>query len=113
MVAPRCLGLSSNLSLRSDVLGDFPREGDGYMLTIAQMVGKDGKKYVAVLEAIEFATREISYYTIFEGTYLYQSTETTEQLSKIKHDLSERLIEVYSKILELLLQVKKYLAIVH
>lgn len=75
---------------------------------MAQMAGKDGKKYGAVLEGMEFVAREISYYSIFEGTYLYQSTETTEQLSKITDQLSAGLVEVYSKILELLVQVKKY-----
>jgi hypothetical protein len=81
---------------------------DGCMLTVVQAAGKDSKKHGAVLEGMEFAAREISYYSIFEGTYLSQSTKITDQVSKITDLLSAELIRTYSKILELLVKAKRY-----
>jgi hypothetical protein len=62
---------------------------------------KDSKKFAAVLDGMEFVTREISYYGIFEVLYLRQSFYATQQLS-------DALVRVYSKILEYLSKARHY-----
>jgi hypothetical protein len=71
------------------------------MLILPQIAGLDGKKYGNSLEDIEFVTREISYYAIFEAMYLTRRAEATEELSNA-------LLRVYTKILEYLSKAKHY-----
>ena len=50
---------------------------------------------------MEFVTREISYYGIFEVIYLRQKFAATKQLS-------DALVQVYTKILQFLSGAKRY-----
>jgi hypothetical protein len=45
------------------------------------MAGRDLVKYGAMLVGMEFVTREIRFYTIFEVVYLKRQSDATEQLS--------------------------------
>jgi hypothetical protein len=68
---------------------------------VAQIAVKDSKKFGAVLDGMEFITREISYYGIFEVLYLRGSFIATEQLS-------DALVRVYSNILKYLSKARHY-----
>jgi len=68
---------------------------------VAQIAVKNNKKFAAVLDGMEFVTREISYYGIFEVLYLRRSFIATEQLS-------DALVKVYSNILEYLSKARHY-----
>ena len=62
---------------------------------------KDSKEFAAVLDGMEFVTREISYYGIFEVIYLRRSFHATKQLS-------DALVKVYSNILKYLSKAREY-----
>ena len=50
---------------------------------------------------MEFVTREINFYTVFEVYYLKKSSDATEMLSK-------SLIKTYAKLLSYLARTKEY-----
>lgn len=66
-----------------------------------QIAVKDTKRWGAVLEGMEFVTREISYYGIFEVLYLRRKFDATQQLS-------EALVRAYSTILQYLSNARHY-----
>lgn len=57
--------------------------------------------WASVLDGMEFATREISYYGIFEVIYLRRSFDATAQLS-------DALVRAYTKILQFLCGARRF-----
>lgn len=62
---------------------------------------KDSQNWASVLQGMDFVTREISYYGIFEVIYLRRNFDATE-------DLSDALVRTYTKILQFLSGAKHY-----
>jgi len=71
------------------------------LLTDSQIVGADSDKYASSLEDMEFVTREINYYAIFEALYIQRPSDTKAQLS-------DALKRAYKIILEYLSKAKHY-----
>jgi hypothetical protein len=67
----------------------------------AQIAGKDFEKHGAMLEGLEFVSREIHFYTVFEAHYLNQSSEAADQLV-------DALVETYGILLGHLAKAARY-----
>ncbi|KAN0106705.1 hypothetical protein V8E51_009581 [Hyaloscypha variabilis] len=76
----------------------LPWAGVKFLLSIAV---KDSQKWGSVIAGIEFVTREISYYGIFEVIYLRRNFSATKQLS-------DALVQAYTKILQFLSGARRY-----
>jgi hypothetical protein len=69
--------------------------------TDSQIAGADSEKYASSLEDMEFVTREINYYAIFEALYIQRPSDTKAQIS-------DALKRAYKIILEYLSKAKHY-----
>jgi hypothetical protein len=68
---------------------------------VVQIAVKDSQKWGSVIAGLEFVTREISYYGIFEVIYLRRTFSATKQLS-------DALVQAYTKILQFLSGARRY-----
>ncbi|KAH9203929.1 hypothetical protein DL95DRAFT_471950 [Leptodontidium sp. 2 PMI_412] len=76
----------------------LPWAGVKFLLSIAI---KDSQKWGSVIAGMEFVTREISYYSIFEVIYLRRKFSATKQLS-------DALVQAYTKVLQFLSGARRY-----
>lgn len=68
---------------------------------IEQIAVKDSQKWASVLAGMEFVTRELSYYGIFEVIHLRRKFAATKQLS-------DALVQAYTKILQFLCGARRF-----
>ena len=73
----------------------------GIRLIVVQIAVKDSQKWGSVIAGMEFVTREISYYGIFEVIYLRRKFSATKQLS-------DALVQAYTKVLQFLSGARRY-----